>query len=381
MTYDNLNNNFKKAQLKKAQLKKAFSLIELSVVVLIIGILIAGITAGSRLVRNSKLASAAQLTKSSDVNSIPDLVLWLEPTIENSFAVADATININEDISTSSYGENTVYERLSNSKNSSYVPDVSRPDNRQYIARWNDINPRAVAGNKKSVYQPRHSRRPMYIDNAINGLPALWFDTKGSGNNNPDVIFLYSRNNQYTPSAPPLISNSKVGTYFIVFSMDFNKSGSSPELVSQWVGFNKQWNAGGEKKLFGISIDKAGSKKTFLHTWGNDTFTSDPIGVINDKVAVFSAVSLENKTVKATNNASICIKSNCGYATVDTDSYNGVADDTFTVGAISSQEIGEAGFNFNGYIGEVMVFDRALKTEEIDIVNKYLSKKWGIALK
>ena len=61
-------------------LKKAFSLIELSVVVLIIGILIAGITSGSRLVRNSKLASAAQFTKSSDINSIADLVLWLEPT-------------------------------------------------------------------------------------------------------------------------------------------------------------------------------------------------------------------------------------------------------------------------------------------------------------
>jgi len=112
--------------------KRAFSLIELSIVVLIIGILISGITAGSRLVRDSKLKSAAQLTKASDVNSISDLVLWLEPTLENSFAVGTATsfddaVNHNLEI----------------------VKNISKPDDLQQIARWNDINPKISNGLKK----------------------------------------------------------------------------------------------------------------------------------------------------------------------------------------------------------------------------------------
>ncbi len=45
--------------------KLAFSLIELSIVVLLIGILIAGVTQGSRLIRQSKIKTAQNLTKNS----------------------------------------------------------------------------------------------------------------------------------------------------------------------------------------------------------------------------------------------------------------------------------------------------------------------------
>jgi type II secretory pathway pseudopilin PulG len=62
----------------------AFSLIELSIVVLIIGILIAGITQGSRLIQQSKIKTAQNQTTNSPVNSIPDLNLWLETTLDGS---------------------------------------------------------------------------------------------------------------------------------------------------------------------------------------------------------------------------------------------------------------------------------------------------------
>ncbi len=68
----------------------AFSLIELSIVILIIGVLIAGVTQASRLVRQSKLTTAKTLTQSSAVNSIKGLVLWLEPTLDNSFVSTEA---------------------------------------------------------------------------------------------------------------------------------------------------------------------------------------------------------------------------------------------------------------------------------------------------
>lgn len=68
----------------------AFSLIELSIVILIIGVLIAGVTQASRLVRQSKLTTAKTLTQSSAVNSIKGLILWLEPTMDNSFISTEA---------------------------------------------------------------------------------------------------------------------------------------------------------------------------------------------------------------------------------------------------------------------------------------------------
>jgi len=57
---------------------KAFSLIELSIVILIIGILVAGVTSSSRLVKRMKIITAQNLTTSSPISSIKDLIFWYE---------------------------------------------------------------------------------------------------------------------------------------------------------------------------------------------------------------------------------------------------------------------------------------------------------------
>ena len=69
---------------------KAFSLIELSIVVLVIGILIAGVIQGSGMLVDSRLKSARALTRSSPVNGIKDLALWLETTSAESFLSSEA---------------------------------------------------------------------------------------------------------------------------------------------------------------------------------------------------------------------------------------------------------------------------------------------------
>ena len=66
-------------------IKKAFSLIELSIVILIIGILVAGVTQSSRLVSQFRLLSARNITQSSPVHSIKDLLIWLETTSTKSW--------------------------------------------------------------------------------------------------------------------------------------------------------------------------------------------------------------------------------------------------------------------------------------------------------
>ena len=349
MTYDNLNNNFKKAQLKKAQLKKAFSLIELSVVVLIIGILIAGITAGSRLVRNSKLASAAQFTKSSDVNSIPDLVLWLEPTIENSFAT------------TSSNTDTLTYANVAGLQDSAYVKDTLRPDNREYVARWNDITPRAVAGNKKSVYQETGSRRPMYIANAINGLPALQFD--GSSQ------YLYSLNNNTTPSAPPLVAGDDSYTMIAVFSAQPYTTGS-PTIFSQAP------NNLSASTTASLSIRNASPVLSF------DSFATATDSDISIKTSThyIAIMKLEDSAITSSNNLSFYVNNSSSNKTFSTSTYN-IGSDAFFMSVFGNVNGNSYYDYFKGYIGEVLVFDRALKNEELDTIMKYLSKKWGIALK
>jgi prepilin-type N-terminal cleavage/methylation domain-containing protein len=328
MTYDNINKNFKKSQLKKAPLKKAplkkaplkkaplkkaFSLIELSVVVLIIGILIAGITAGSRLVRNSKLASAAQLTKSSDVNSIPDLVLWLEPTQENSFAT------------TSGNTDTLTYANVAGLQDSAYVKDTLRPDNREYVARWNDISPRAVAGNKKSVYQETGSRRPMYIANAINGLPAILFR---------DGKFLYSLNNSTTPSAPPLPAKGTQLTYVVVFKGITNQNTYS-SFLSQFVGFSQSSSDFNERGMGLITNSSTG--KPFFTTWWGDLTVNQ---TLDNNLSYIQIMTLNGTDFKSCLNSSSCLtvsaakKVSTGQITVANngiENINLLSDNTFAV--------------------------------------------------
>jgi prepilin-type N-terminal cleavage/methylation domain-containing protein len=71
--------------------KKAFSLIELSIVILIIGIIIAGVTQSSSLLAKAKLQSAQTATKNSPVSGTPDLLMWFETTLNESFATPDGS--------------------------------------------------------------------------------------------------------------------------------------------------------------------------------------------------------------------------------------------------------------------------------------------------
>jgi prepilin-type N-terminal cleavage/methylation domain-containing protein len=123
----------------KKNLNKAFSLIELSIVVLIIGILIAGVTQGSRLVRQSRVTVAKNLTQTSAVASIPNMVAWFETTSDNS--ITSATNGAN-------------------------------PEDGDLVSSWNDINPES--GNKVIV-SSTGGLRPTYTAAGINNLPSVQF--------------------------------------------------------------------------------------------------------------------------------------------------------------------------------------------------------------
>ncbi len=135
----------------KNNFKKAFSLIEISMVILIVGILIAGISKGLDLVNDMRIATARALTDKAPMFGMENLEMWLETTSENSLATGTGTSFTN----------------------------VANPPDKKEIGRWNDINPTLInPNNKNHATQSTLAYQPLYVQDGINGLPALLFDGK-----------------------------------------------------------------------------------------------------------------------------------------------------------------------------------------------------------
>ena len=146
--------------------KKAFSLMELSLVILVIGLLIVGMTKAGIIYDKQILSSARSLTKSSPVNVIEGLSLWLDTTSKESF-------------------------------------DKEKPKDLSEIKNWHDINKQRIG--KITFTQDTSSARPVFTKRAINRLPALKFTSS-------DSQFLASEN---SVSAHDLFGSNEI-TVFLV---------------------------------------------------------------------------------------------------------------------------------------------------------------------
>ncbi len=271
---------------------QAFSLIELSIVILIIGILVAGVTQSSRLMKEFRTQTLAQLINNSPVNSISDLVLWLESTQSSSFVEAEA-----QDGAT--------------------------------VNQWFDMNKftitkaTAIANNTKAVYR----------QSAINSLPALyfsgggWFDINMSvTNKNTKTIFVVLMT-QNTNQRNYLFDNSSCTQFCFIIESNTNGAGHMHAGAS-----NLQGNFQLKKPYIA----------TIIYNGANSFFRN-----------------------------------------------NGIANPIGNAGAnpmFNSMRLGSScqpfAYNegFIGYIGEFIIFDRVLKVDEYQDVEKYLSTKWGIKI-
>jgi prepilin-type N-terminal cleavage/methylation domain-containing protein len=275
--------------------KQAFSLIELSIVILIIGIIIAGVTQSSELLAKSRLTAAQTLTRSSSVSGIEDLVLWLEPTLPESF------------------GSNSL------------------PEDSSAVANWYDVNPQSSI--KNNAEQTNSSRQPIFISKCINDLPCVRF---GVGGNN-DVLTSPLKNEP----APNL-------TIFMVF-----ESTSS-------AGARYCFTNGGYMFMYlssnSIQLSFDGTVRSF-----NDTITPDTSQIFT--ILIRSGINDgSNLFINGSSDA------------VFTNSDNTGIDRGFSIGARTSG----LPLGFVGNISELIIFHRALKTEERQEVEDYLGKKWAI---
>lgn len=203
------------------QINRAFSLIELSIVILIIGILVAGVTQSSRLVKKMRLQTAQNLTMSSPMPSIKDIVFWYETSLDKSFNDSEAQDNTD-------------------------------------ITVWYDLNPQTSS--KYDATPPAVANRPKYIENVFNGgsLPAVRFNgaddylrvTSVGLSGTQLTYFVVAKRNAVSPESSPIVG-IKSGVVH-----DFDN-------VESFVGFY-EWN-GSQLQAY-----RAGGKSNITNHPGNN---------------------------------------------------------------------------------------------------------------
>lgn len=280
-------------------MKKAFSLIELSIVILIIGILVAGVTTASRLVAQFRLQAAQTLTKSSPVSGIKDLTLWYETSLDSSFLEAERTDGAN-------------------------------------ITNWYDNNPQS--GYKNHATQSTATNQPLYIENAINGVPVVRFD----GNDN---FLTYD-------------GSFEVGTNYTVFVVEQRRA----------VSADFQIFLGGSQTTANSNLVLGYRNNTTMTQahWGND---------LDVTVAGYTSPTPLMHTFWFSSAVGKKYWANGGV------SADGSNNQTPQVLSFANARIGRyLTFYYNGDIAEIIFFTRDLKTEERQAVESYLSKKYRITI-
>jgi prepilin-type N-terminal cleavage/methylation domain-containing protein len=124
------------------KIKLGFSLLELSAVLLVTSVLMTAVIKGSDLIDMAKINSAKQKTINSPIWDIDGLMVWYEPTLDESF-------------------------------------DNLEADDGKTVSTWHDISGNNPNSPKNAV-QSTPANRPIYESNTINDLPVLRFDGTSS---------------------------------------------------------------------------------------------------------------------------------------------------------------------------------------------------------
>jgi len=301
--------------------KKAFSLIELSIVILIIGILVAGVTQSSRLVRAMRLQSARSLTLSSPIPSFKNINLWLESTLTESF-------------------------------------DSSEAQDQLQISKWNDINPQSSY--KSNATQTNATFRPKYIDQGINGLPAISFDgiddwmTMG-------VISGFESNSKFTVFV--VLKPTLLGK-FVIAKQDNNVDGKGWAILT-----TGNFNGGGATTPNLLTFGLKGHQST------NFIEIASPQTILNYNIVTCFSYNggLNNSGLYVyVNGIKELAPLRVGGPLNLSPSPNG--DEDLRIGARESNSFGL----FQGLIGEIIIIESYLNDADVAEVNKYLQKKWSI---
>lgn len=295
--------------------RQGFSLVELSIVILIIGIVIAGVTSATRLVYQFRVNSARALTSAAPVNSISGLIAWFETTNPKSFSDSEESDGVE-------------------------------------VTTWYDINPQSPY--KYTLVQNITANKPTYVSKGQSaGLP---------------VLQSYS-----TPAATQKMSTTGV-----------LELANNPSFTIFVVGSAS--NGGkARSQIFSIGDTSAECTQFSLNYWGTNLGNLQFNG--GDKT--FSMASSNMLAVYR-----VIRDGHAGSSTVNGSTtrlyFNSIArSSTNRSGSDCVPEIEPAPFKITQtspvsetttltQFGEIIIFNRVLKSDEIDDIEEYLSKKWSI---
>ena len=210
------------------------------------------------------------------------------------------------------------------------------------ISQWNDIAPKVTL--KHNVTQATPASQPIYVQNGINNLAALRFSGPG-----------YTMENSSADGFS--LVNDRELTLFMV-AQDVATGSSTPLILSV---------AGGSDRI----------SMHFFYSTGKALYWDSP--VVGGRVsASFASVT---QITDSSAPAIWCYVRDGANGHVY---YNGeqvITSSSLTAfTTISRSMILEIGLNYNGFLGEVILFDRVLGADEQDQIEEYLSKKWKIDL-
>ena len=224
--------------------------------------------------------------------------------------------------------------------------DEAEASDNSTVSKWYDINP--TSSSKIDLIQTDATRRPTYTSNAVNGLPSLKFNG----------VNTYLQTNGFSPE-----QNSSSFTFFAVTQNAIGSLSTHKAIfcnrygygsfMSGWViySYNNQyflfWGAGGPMWIDILAQSIVNAKTDIL------TITYDRVNVAiykNGANPVTQALGFVTNNIRP---ASVGSNSGCD---------------------------GADNFFFNGYISEIILYNRNLKTDERQDVEKYLAKKWAIKI-
>ena len=222
-----------------------------------------------------------------------------------------------------------------------------KPNDGDLINQWNDINTQRAM--KINLFNTSNSAsRPAYKASAINNLPALKF-SNAQELRSADI------------KGDSFFSNNEI-TVFLV--QNTNTTGD-PDTTMSWVPTTNNLDSGGsEIARFNMHLPFS---NTFYFDFGGRLHISGANDYSN-KNNIFSFYKTE-KTIFMRLNGQLYHSESVGNI-----SNSNIAP--FIVGKLRTN----SWYSFNGLIGEIIIYGNGLGINEIQKIESYLSKKWGIKI-
>lgn len=282
---------------------KAFSIIELSIFITVIGVLVLNEASSIKLIRNMRILSAQNVTRSSPLNSMRGLVAWYETSLDSSIQPIEKS-------------------------------------NGSPVTIWTDNNP--YYSFKKNIIQlEKKLSKPLYVEDGINGIPALKFDGID------DFMTI-----------PALSLNTNTLTIFLVGKRD---------QYSHYQGVLSGFNSSNSDDIADGSLIAFYDQNSYTTIASGQNY-SNVRGLGDNKPYILATVFNGIKNVNF-------INGNIGTNAKGSPIFN---INRFYVGA--RYNMNQADSFFNGYLSEIIIFDRALNGEERKSIEQYLSRKYSIKI-